>query len=112
MGRDRERLGMAQAFETQSPFPVPHLLPQAIPNNPSQTIPTGDQAFKHMSLWGLFPFKPPPLFEQGTNYIMSRIGTVHFVPGNFKNTKEVDYSMLSSLAWIQSIFLLLWGWEI
>lgn len=63
--RERERahahtkLGLAQAFEPSKaiprdilPPPRPHLL---ILKN----LPTGNQTFKFMSLWGLFSFKAP-----------------------------------------------------
>lgn len=63
MGR-REHVAGRQAGHWNSSWElISHPQAQATPHNPSQTVlPTGDQAFKSMSLQRLFSFKPPQPF--------------------------------------------------
>lgn len=52
---------------------------KAMPSNPSQTVPPRvDQAFKYMSLWGPFSFKPPHLYLYYTyTYTHACIQNIH-----------------------------------
>ena len=65
-GRERISLDLARAFETSKPTPsdrlpptMSHLLILLILSNSDIVTFTGDQAFRSMSLWGPFSFKPP-----------------------------------------------------
>jgi hypothetical protein len=65
-------------FETSKLTPNDDTLPPTKPHsnkatlpNPSQTVPTtGNQAFKHITLWRPFSFKPPYFYHSKNSRIL------------------------------------------